>query len=317
MIFIFHFLFIFHHKNTLLFEIQAYTAHLFYTSILFLNINKALSTAMLELLTFAIEHKIITTLVIITTLLLLRVLVLKIIRGDHNFISEKQRQWMSRTKNGFAILIIITIFGIWNSEIKEFALSLTAIAMAVVIASKEMILCITGSIHRASSSSFTIGDWIEVGDLRGEVIEHTMLSTKIQEIDIAHNRYDYTGKTLTLPNSMFFSHTIKNMNFMKRYVYHNFTIVGPKERNLFSYHDELISNINDYSEEFIEVARRYNSVIERHAGVDLPGAEPHIHIGTNCTGESVMHITIFCPTEQAAELEQHITSDFMRLVYGP
>ncbi len=70
------------------------------------------------------------------------------------------------------------MFLFWNTEINEFALSLTAIAVAVVVASKEIILCFTGSIQRASSRSFRIGDWIEVGNTRGEVIEHNLMATK-------------------------------------------------------------------------------------------------------------------------------------------
>ncbi|GAK84261.1 small-conductance mechanosensitive channel [Vibrio ponticus] len=116
---------------------------------------------------------------------------------------------MSRTKNGSFATIVLLLFILWQSEINEFALSLTAIAVAVVVASKEIILCFTGSIQRASSRSFRIGDWIEVGKLCGEVIEHNMMATVIQEIDLYHGQYHFTGKTATLPNSMFFTYPVK------------------------------------------------------------------------------------------------------------
>ncbi|CSB83339.1 small-conductance mechanosensitive channel [Vibrio cholerae] len=60
------------------------------------------------------------------------------------------------------------------------------------------------------------------------------------------------------------------------------------------------------------MARRYNTVIERHAGVDLPSAEPHIEISSSSTGEQVVHVMIFCPTERANQLEQLIRRDFMQ-----
>ncbi|WP_305419229.1 mechanosensitive ion channel family protein [Photobacterium leiognathi] len=265
----------------------------------------------MDIVSFLINHKLILSLLIIATITLIRSLTLKTIRSDALFLSEEQRKWMSRTKNGTFTLLLVILFLLWQSEISEFALSVTAIAVAIVVASKEIILCFTGSIQRASSRSFRIGDWIEVGKLCGEVIEHNMMATVIQEIDLHHGQYHYTGKTATLPNSMFFTYPVKNLNFMKRYVYHNFSIVVANFVNLYPMFPVLEKKIEHHCEEFIEVARRYNSVIEKHAGVDLPGSEPHIHIGSGANGEQVVHFMLFCPTDQATHLEQEIRKDFM------
>ncbi|MEZ8824697.1 mechanosensitive ion channel family protein [Vibrio amylolyticus] len=260
---------------------------------------------------FLEQYKGLTSALIFLFIILVRRLVLSGIRGEELFLSEDQRKWMSRTKNGAFGVLVISIFMLWQSEIAEFALSVTAIAVAIVVASKEIILCFTGSIQRASSRSFRIGDWIEVGKISGEVIEHNLMATVIQEIDLYHGQYHYTGKTATLPNSMFFTYPVKNLNFMKRYVYHSFEIVVKDFVNLYPMLDGLILKIDEHCEEFIEVARRYNIVIEKHAGVDLPGSEPHIHITSLPTGEQSVHFMIFCPTEQASHLEQHIRKDFM------
>ncbi|MCQ1060952.1 mechanosensitive ion channel family protein [Photobacterium sp. DNB23_23_1] len=268
---------------------------------------------LLSVIDFFIENKMLLSLLIIAFVLMFRRLVLKQIRGDIAFVSEHQRKWMSRTKNGTFILMVVVLFMLWQSEISEFALSVTAIAVAIVVASKEIILCFTGSIQRASARSFRIGDWIEVGSLCGEVIEHNMMATVIQEIDLHHGQYHFTGKTATLPNSMFFTYPVKNLNFMKRYVYHSFSITVKEFVNLFVMVPEVIEQIEIHCEEFIDVARRYNGVIEKHAGVDLPGPDPHIHISTTPTGEQVVHVMLFCPTEMATHLEQQIRADFMQI----
>ncbi len=264
-----------------------------------------------EIFTYLLTHKLIFTALIIAVITIVRRIILSRVRGDEFFVTEAQRKWMSRTKNGTFILMLVIVFALWRSEISEFAFSLTAIAVAIVVASKEIILCFTGSIQRASSRSFRIGDWIEVGKICGEVIEHNMMATVIQEIDLHHGQYHYTGKTATLPNSMFFTYPVKNLNFMKRYVYHNFSIVVRDFVNLYPLLPTIITKIDHHSEDFIEVARRYNSVIEKHAGLDLPGSEPHIHISSSSTGEQIVHFMLFCPTERATHLEQDIRRDFM------
>lgn len=262
---------------------------------------------------FLLTQKLLFTVIIIFFVVLIRRLILWKIRGDVAFVSEEQRNWMSRTKNGSFALTVILLFVLWQAEINEFALSVTAIAVAIVVASKEIILCFTGSIQRASSRSFRIGDWIEVGKICGEVIEHNMMATVIQEIDLHHGQYDYTGKTATLPNSMFFTYPVKNLNFMKRYVYHNFAIIVPSFVNLHPLVPVMLDKIDVHISYFSDVAKRYNAVIEKHAGVDLPGSEPHIHITSGATGEQIVHFMLFCPTDKASHLEQEIRADFMQL----
>ncbi|EDP60456.1 mechanosensitive ion channel family protein [Vibrio sp. AND4] len=262
---------------------------------------------------FLLTHKILFSVLILLFIVILRRFILSQIRGDDAFITEEQRSWMSRTKNGAFATTLLLLFILWKSEISEFALSVTAIAVAIVVASKEIILCFTGSIQRASSRSFRIGDWIEVGKLCGEVIEHNMMATVIQEIDLHHGQYHFTGKTATLPNSMFFTYPVKNLNFMKRYVYHDFSIVVKDFVNLYPLLPLVTDKIDEHCRYFSDVAHRYNAMIEKHAGVDLPGAEPHIHISSNINGEQIVHIMIFCPTDKANHLEQLIRKDFMSL----
>jgi hypothetical protein len=260
---------------------------------------------------FLLTHKWIFTLTILVAVVMVRKMALAYIRGETSVITERQRKWMSRTKNGAFALILLAFFLLWKDEISQFALSVTAIAVAIVVASKEIILCFTGSIQRASSRSFRVGDWIEVGPLCGEVIEHNLMATTIQEIDLQSGKYDYTGKTATLPNSMFFTFPVKNLNFMKRYVFHHFMIVVPEFINFFPLIPTLHLSMEAHFSDFMEVARRYNNVIEKHAGVDLPGAEPIIQITSTPTGEQMISFTIFCPTFRACQLEQLIRADFM------
>lgn len=259
------------------------------------------------------EHKFLLTVLVIAVVWTIRRLLINVIWGDTNFLSEEQRKWISTTKNGTFTLLLILMFIVWRSEINEFALSLTAIAVAVVVASKEIILCFTGSIQRASSRSFQIGEWIEVGALCGEVIEHNLMATKIQEIDLQGGTYNYTGKTVTFPNSLFFTTPVKSLNFMKRYVYHEFNITVKETANLYPLVPSILARIDDHCEDFHEVATRYNQVIERHAGVDLPGADPHIYVTTTELGDQQVHVRLFCPTERATELEQLVREDFMSL----
>lgn len=268
-----------------------------------------------ELSIILLNSKSLQSCLLIVLLLLVRIIFVHLIKRNSAILSERQRQWATRVKNLTWSVIFFGLFGIWWSEFSNFAFSIAAVALAVVIATKELILCFSGALLRAGSGTFSINDWIEVGPHRGEVIDYNIFSTTLQELDKKPNNYTFTGKTIVVPNSLFLSEPVKNLNFSKRYVFHSFNIVIEPSVNIPKLCDWIAAEIDSFSVEFIEVAKRYNTYIEKHTGVDFPGAEPRIIISTNEYAKHIITIIVFCPTEKATELEQQITFGVLEQAY--
>lgn len=269
----------------------------------------------LELSIILLNSKQLQSCVLIILLLLVRILFVHLIKRNSAILSERQRRWVTRIKNLTWSVIFIGLLSIWWSELNNLAFSIVAVALALVIATKELILCFSGAIMRAGSGAFSINDWIEIGPHRGEVIDYNVFSTTLQELDKTPNNYAFTGKTILVPNSLFLSEPIKNLNFSKRYVFHSFDIIIEPSANVSDLCDRIIAQINVISSEFHEVAKRYNAYIEKHTGVDFPGPEPRVIISTNEYAKHIITIIIFCPTEKATELEQQITFGVMEQAY--
>lgn len=213
--------------------------------------------------------------------------------------------------NIFTLLIIVFIFNIWSDEIQKFAFSIAAFIVAIVLATREFIQCLIGFIYILSSRPFRIGDWIQVGSHYGEV--HSSDWAKLTLLEVNKHDYQYTGKTLYVPNSQLITSVIKNLNFLKRYAMHQFTIVRDDSVNPFVFIDSLHEKANLYCVEFKEVAIRYNQLIENRLDINIAGPEPHIQVATSELGDTQVIFSIFCPTDKALEIEQKLTADFMRL----
>jgi small-conductance mechanosensitive channel len=207
------------------------------------------------------------------------------------------------------------LLAIWWPELSNFAISIAAVTLALVIATKELIVCFSGAMLRAGTGAFTIGDWIEVGLHKGEVIDYNMFSTTLQELDRPPNDYSFTGKTILVPNSVFLTESIKNLNFSKRYVFHRFDIIIEPHLDVPDIQKWIVAEVNNFSEDFIEIAKRYITFIEKRSGVDIPGPEPRIMISTSELAKRVITVIVFCPTEKAGELEQHITHGALERIY--
>lgn len=263
-----------------------------------------------------LTNKIITSVALIIAAMALRWLAIKLLMKKPDDEEHSRKRWISRVKNTTRFVIAVGLIVIWLFELKYLALSIAAFAVALVIATREYIQCLLGSMYQTAIKMFTIGDWIQVGDHCGEVVQNDWFTTTLLEIDLSSNSFGYTGKTLVVPNNQFISHAVTNFNFMRRFVPHSFSLVREAEPvDLFSLKQPMLDKANQYCESFQEVAQRYSTLIENRLGVNIEGPEPSVRIATTNLGKNQFTMTIFCPTPEAVNIEQKLTEDFMTLWY--
>jgi small-conductance mechanosensitive channel len=261
-----------------------------------------------------LSNKVVITLLFTFFALASKYLLVKIVRKRARSKGKDKRDLVNNIKNFLNFLLIVLLLSLWAGELQKFAFSIAAFAVAIVLATREFIQCVIGFFYLASSRPFRIGDWVQVGTVVGEVSETDWIKSTLLEVNI--ETYEYTGKTLFIPNNAMITSTIKNLNFLKRYATHHFTITRDQSVNPYLFIDELMNNAREYCADFYDVAVRYNQTIERRLDVKIAGPDPHISISTSEVGDSQMNIAIFCPTEQAIEIEQKLFKDFMTLWFA-
>ena len=239
------------------------------------------------------------------------------IRLHQNIEHDKKRQRINTVDNIFNLFLVVGLVLIWSSELQNIAISIAAFMVALVIATKEFIACIIGAFYRASTRPYQVGDWIRIANYEGEVTDSDWLSTTLFEVDLKGGSYAYTGRTTVVPNSVLLLQTVQNLNYMRRYVTHTFSISrATDEVNLFTIKEQILDKIREYSEHFHDVAIRYNSLIEKRLDIKISGPEPRVRITTTVEGYNVFSISLFCPTDEAVEIEQKVTEDFMAFWYA-
>ena len=97
---------------------------------------------------------------------------------------------------------------------------------------------------------------------------------------------------MVIPNNRFVADTVTNLNFMRRYIAHSFTIVREADDiNLFEAKELIFDRATEYCSSFSEVAERYNGLIEKRLGIILPGPEPSVRITTTSLGKNELTVT--------------------------
>lgn len=269
----------------------------------------------LSFLNDPIAGHVMQSLVVVTVILLLRMAAVAAIERKQETLSENRRRWVSWIQNGSVIFIIFSLLFVWSPELSNFALSLTAFAVALVIATKEFLLCVLGAIYKTFTRPFEIGDWIEIEGARGEVVFDGMLATRLQELGEGVHRYDYTGRELTIPNSKYLIAPIQNKTFRKNYVYHEFSLTLDHTANIANVKQVLEIGVRSCMEPFAETGRRYWSYIRRQTKIAIPAPEPSILIDTNYLAKVIISVTLFCPTKEAARIEQELKEKALAAAY--
>lgn len=261
--------------------------------------------SMTEILSW-VPHGLVSSVILVAVALLLRQLVARLIRAKSEMEDSDRRRWITMTRNIALVFILAGLIFIWLPQLSTFALSITAFAVGVVIATKELILCLSGLVMRLSTQPFEIGDWIEINGLRGEVIDEGMLAFRLQELDSSGRTNDFTGRTLSIPNSHLVLSHVTNEEFRRRYVFHHFRFtfdkaVDPTEPLM------LASDVVDTEvKPFAEVAARYWARIRSASGVDIPSSDSKFVVRTTDIGKTVIEVTVFCPSKEAERIEQAV-----------
>lgn len=259
----------------------------------------------------------ITTLIVIVGIFMLRYFLSHLVKRKSEILDKDQRRWLSRINNGAIFLIFTSLIFIWAPQIHTFALSLTAVAVAIVLTTKELLMCITGGFFRASVKPFSIGDWITVDGITGEVMSITTLSTLIEEIETKEQTYQFTGQTVQIPNSRFLTANVCNANFVKNYIYHDVKIT-------LQYADfdpsKLTEQLTEITEKYFSPHReesiKVNKKEEKKAAIDFTDSAPQYFLRTSDLGHNVFIVRLFIPTHQTAQISTNITKDFLQFAYN-
>jgi small-conductance mechanosensitive channel len=121
--------------------------------------------------------------------------------------AEKRRIHLVWARNVIWFVVLLIMVSVWASTLAGFALSLAAVAGAMLVVSKELVMCMHGYLYVTLVQPFKIGDVIEFNQFHGRVVDIDMFATTLVELDRAGQR---TGKMVEFPNGLLLTHPLKN-----------------------------------------------------------------------------------------------------------
>ena len=252
---------------------------------------------------------IISTVVLFVTVFGGRYIILRFVRRRLPTRDTLQLRWSSQVRAFSYAILAFGLFTIWAAELQALAVSFVVLAMAVVWATKETFACMQGAVYRLSSNAFQIGDRINVGAIRGDVIDPGLLSTTVLEVGKGHQR---TGRTISIPNSLFMTEPVLNESLTGEFMLHLLTIPVDRDADLAAIERRALRAANDACADFIDDVRRPIALRYRRHGLTPPLVDPRITYQFVDTKTVNLILRIPVPTRLERTVEQRV----LRAVLG-
>ncbi len=225
---------------------------------------------------------------------------------------EVRKRWVVMVRNTSILALLLGLVVIWAQELQTLALSLVAISLALVVAVKELLLCVGGEILRSSTRLFTVGSRIEVNGIRGDVTDLNLLTTTVVEVGPGHAAHHYTGRVVLLPNSLFLFHPVYNERVTSDYRLHTFNVfVRPEgwaeaERC-------MRTAAREACQDYLDQARSLIESLGAREGLDRPTADPQVSLGMPEPDRVRVIVRLPVPVRRKQVVEQQILHRFFEL----
>jgi len=257
------------------------------------------------------DSRLIMSFLLLLSLWIIRQFLIKKIRKSSVKRSYK-RKWFVYVRNWSTSIAVIGIVVIWATELQTFALSVVAITAALIISAKELLLCVHGSFLRSFNNLYKIGDRIEIDNIRGNVIDFNLFVTKVLEIGPSNYTHQFTGRAITIPNSILLTKEVINESFLDEYVLHVFKVNFPRNIDWQKAEKDMNEAAMEECSEFIDKAQENMNQLSIQEGLSVPNANPRITYKFSNANEIEMIVRVPAPANHKGRVEQKILKQFMK-----
>jgi small-conductance mechanosensitive channel len=257
------------------------------------------------------EKVIITALLMGTALLASQLWARYLSRGEIS--AQKRRLHLVWARNIIWFSALLIIVSVWASTIAGFALSVAAVAGAILIVSKELVMCLHGYLYLTLVQPYKIGDVIEFNQLHGRVVDIDMFATTLVELDKAGQR---TGKVAEFPNGLLLTHPLINSSPNGSYALHAIQIPIPESvtQDLDRIESAALAAAEQVTAEWQEEAMAHFRKASEESFIDLPSGKTKVSWDFSNPEHLVLVVRVACPIGKRAKVEQAVFRGTWRAV---
>jgi small-conductance mechanosensitive channel len=230
---------------------------------------------------------------VILILILIHFIVIRIVRRQtaNETIRYKWRKNLSYILSFFGFIIIGRI---WFEGIGSLATFLGLLSAGIAIALRDPVTDIAGWLYVLWRKPFDVGDRIQIGDNKGDVIDIRFFKFSILEIGNWVSADQSTGRVIHIPNHRILRDPIANYTSDFDFVWNEINVVVTFESNWRKAKDILIDITNSHLEDYVndaeeQVRRATESYLIRYKNLTPIVYTEVVDVGVKLTIRHLSH----------------------------
>ncbi len=170
------------------------------------------------------QVKILSSLLVVVLLWIIRKIICSVMKRKVTDLA-KFYHWRRVVDYTFWVLIILLVLGEWLHGIDSIAQFLGLATAGLAIAMHDTVANLAGWVFILWRKPFVVGDRIQVGDTRGDVIDIRLFQFSMIEIGNWVDAEQSTGRIVHVPNSKAFRENVANYETGFEYIWHEIPVL--------------------------------------------------------------------------------------------
>ena len=197
--------------------------------------------------------QIVESFIVIAILVLVRWVVIRIINKR---IQDPASRYNWRKNVGYAVTFIgfLLVGRIWFEGMSSLATFLGLLSAGLAIALRDPVVDIAGWIFIIWRKPFEVGDRVQLGTVKGDVIDIRLFKFSVLEIGNWVHADQSTGRVIHVPNHQIFREPIANYTSDFDFIWHEIEVIVTFESNWKKAKQLLEDICNNHLEEFVKDA---------------------------------------------------------------
>lgn len=254
----------------------------------------------------------ITTIVVILFLALIRLLVMRLLKRKTK---EARMIYLAQKSISYFIYLVgfLIIGRIWFNGFKDIGTFLGLLSAGLAIALKDIVVNLVGWIFILLRRPFTIGDRIQIGEHKGDVVDIRIFQFTIMEVGNWVDAEQSTGRILHIPNGFVFTHPQANYSKGFHYIWNEIGVLITFESNYEKAKEYLLQIAKREGENVIENARRRLIDASEHFMISYSKLDPGVFLTVKDSGIMIT-LRYLCDPQQRRVSENRVWIEILDLI---
>ena len=183
-------------------------------------------------------------------------------------------------------IVILGIMSIWFDNPAQLASALGLIGAGLAFALQRVITAVAGYFVILRGKTFNVGDRIQMGGVRGDVIGLTFMQTRIMEMGESPREKDddkswvrsrqFTGRIVTVTNDKVFDCPVYNYTHEFAYIWDEISIPVAYHQDFAKAEQIILKAANDQAQTAQRMGKEEVQRVEKRFGIDAGDIEPKV-----------------------------------------